>query len=175
MAFYFLFIIIFGSKRVKISSLLIFTSCALILFTGLSGVGVEPRQVTKQSYINDLGNSVLWDSFLAFTLCVFIKLDSVIWKHCTLLSFATITHFMVLLYLITTSQITENLTFFFYNWYDELIIIIGLLQMAVSYNGFRGATVNAHGYIQSLLPRLRANCSGHSKSLHIQKTAKAKL
>ena len=53
--------------------------------------------------------------------------------------------------------------------------MVGLLQMAVSYNGLRGATVNAYGLIQDLLSWLGLYNSGTGEGLHLQKEAKRKI
>lgn len=38
----------------------------------------------------------------------------------------------------------------FYTWYDELIIMVGILQMAISHNGLTNALGGMRGFISRL-------------------------
>ncbi len=137
MAVYFLFIVVFGNKYNKIHAVIILLSCFLnILFPIEMAVDVK-------SYISNREVYTLLDGATALMLTMFLKLDKIAWKQALLLAFATLCHIMIIL------SIKQAHAGFFYTWYDELIITIGLLQMMVSYDGLIGALSN----LQELLLR----------------------
>ena len=75
---------------------------------------------------------ILWDGVTAAILSLFLFFDKIAWKQAVLLSVATLCHAMIVIDL--TIQSTW-FSLFFYNYYDELIILVGVSQMAVSHNG----------------------------------------
>ena len=70
---------------------------------------------------------------------MFLVFDKTAWKQALLLAFATVCHGMIIYDLTIASSI---FSLFFYSFYDELIITIGILQMMVSYDGFTTALSN---------------------------------
>lgn len=76
---------------------------------------------------------------LSLTFKKVFRSDSSAWKQAFILGFATLTHTMVLLDLTITSN---WFSLFFYNYYDELIITVGLLQLWVSSNGMVNGITN---------------------------------
>lgn len=131
MAVYFLFILIFSESRYKVHAVIIFLSSALNLYFEL------PISTNIDEYIHNRNVFILWDSATMLILLLFLAFDSVAWKQALLLTFATMTHIMITYHLTTTEPSLFSL--FFYSYYDELIIMVGLLQMMVSYNGFIAA------------------------------------
>ena len=83
-------------------------------------------------YIYNRNVSVLWDGATALILSMFLVFDKLAWKQALLLAFATLCHIMIIYDLTIASSI---FSLFFYSFYDELIITIGILQMMVSYDG----------------------------------------
>lgn len=116
------------------------------------------------SYIETLNTIILIDSSFALSCTMILKLSPSAWKHSLLLCFATLCHCMVLL------SLKHEYASIFYLWYDELIILIGLLQMVISYNGFTTALRN----IQGLLYRRNADSNSVSSGLPPQKKRKVK-
>lgn len=76
---------------------------------------------------------------LTLTYKKIFRSDSNAWKQAFILGFATLVHTMVLLDLTITSN---WFSLFFYNYYDELIITVGLLQLWVSSNGMVNGITN---------------------------------
>jgi len=137
MVAYFLFIAVFGSKGDKAHSVIIFLSCiAVVLFP------LNPAK-TVSDYIENRDAFLLMDGGVALTLTMFMSLDKTAWKQALLLAFASLCHIMIIL------SIKNAHAGFFYTWYDELIIAVGILQMMVSYDGLIRALSN----FQSLLLR----------------------
>ena len=116
------------------------------------------------SYNETLNTIILIDSAFALSCAMILRLSPSAWKHSLLLCFATFCHCMLLL------SLKYDYVSIFYLWYDELIIMVGLLQMVISYNGFTKAFRN----IQGLLHWRNANSDGVSSSLPTQKKRKAK-
>lgn len=116
------------------------------------------------SYIEMVSKLTLIDACFALSCTMIITISKTAWKHALLLSFATLCHIMIILSL-------KNESYgFFYLWYDELIILVGLLQMVISYDGF----TRALNRIQGLLCGRNHSSHGYNQSLSIQKKRKAK-
>tara|TARA_R110000782_G_scaffold65561_1_gene133447 strand:- start:602 stop:1150 length:549 start_codon:yes stop_codon:yes gene_type:complete len=164
MAIYFFVILFFGSGQ-RLHSLLILFGC----FLGAAIPDVESNSFVE--FIRCVNSSALIDGLTALSLSMILFLDKVAFKQVLLLSFATLIHIMVIY---DTTIESSYFSLFFYNYYDELIITIGLLQMAVSHNGLRGAIVNILRFTEGMFSRLGDGCSGTSESLHIQKKSKVK-
>jgi len=129
-AVYFLLILLFGGSQSRIHSAIIFLSSALNVMFQL------PESTDLASYVYNRNVFVLWDGITAFILTMFLVFDRIAWKQALLLAFATLCHFMII-YDLTIASSWFSL--FFYNYYDELIITVGLTQMAISYNGINTA------------------------------------
>lgn len=157
LTFYFLFIVLFGKLRDKISSFIVFVASIFIVITADYDFSVIGNIVSNESYTQDVWLSILWDGGTALALTMFLRYDEHAWKQALLLAFATIYHSMILLYLTTDSTLTKEIVVFFYTWYDESIILIGLIQLLVSADGmanairgakilFRRDSISTHGY-----------------------------
>ena len=118
----------------------------------------------SMSYIELTNKVVLIDGCFALVCALLLKVSPTAYKHTLLLSFATLCHIMIILSLKTKSY------GFFYLWYDELIILVELLQMVISYDGF----TRALNRIQGLLRGRNHDNHGYNQSLSIQKKRKAK-
>ena len=165
MAIYFFIILCFGNGS-RSHSFLILISCGL-------GLAIpDVKNYSFAEFIRCVNTSVLIDGLTALSLSMILFLDKVAFKQVLLLSFATLTHIMVIY---DTTIESSYFSLFFYSYYDELIITVGLLQMAVSYDGLRSACVNLYRFAKGMLDWSRYDNSSASKSLHIQKERKAKV
>ncbi len=145
-AAYFLFIVIFSDSEYKVHATIIFLSSSLNIYFTL------PQSTNITEYIYNRNLSILWDSVTMLILVAFIAFDRVAWKQALLLSFATLCHIMIICHL-TIGQSMFSL--FFYSYYDELVIMVGILQIMVSYNGFIAAlrSIREHLFRTSLYLR----------------------
>ena len=84
-------------------------------------------------------------------------------KQAALLVFATLCHTMVLYDLTVTSM---QISLFFYNWYEELIVLTGLLQMAAAHDGITSALYGIREHLY------RVRDGNHSFSKAISKLSK---
>lgn len=156
MAVYFLFVFIFGSRSAKIHSAIIFLSCFVVIFFPMA------KATTQEAYIAKREIYTLYDGVTSLILVMFITKDKYAWKQALLLSFATLCHIMVILSLINQQA------GFFYNWYSELIFLIGILQIMVSYDGF----IHALSNLQVLLLRAYTYCNRTIQSLPTHKKSR---
>ena len=138
MAFYFSFVFLFGDREYKVHAFIISLFALLNLFT-VSEIVTSTDQSYVSAFIEDTHISILWDGATALILTMFMVFDKTAWKQALLLAFAVLCHSMIIYDLTIASS---WFSFLFYNWYDELIIVVGLLQMGVSYNGFTTALSN---------------------------------
>ena len=164
LTFYFLFLTLFGEIRIKISSFFVFISSIFIMITASYDFSVVGNIVSDKFYEQDVGLSILWDGVTALTIAMFIKYDKYVIRQSLLLIFATLCHVMVLL-----SLLNSHVGFFF-TWYDELIIAVGLLQMMVSYDGLIGAFSN----LQDLLLRTYTYRNRNIQNLSAYKNGRKK-
>ena len=108
-------------------------------------------------FIKGINTAILIDGITAFTLTMFLFIDKLAWKQALILCFATLCHIMII-YDLTIASTWFSV--FFYNYYDELIITVGLTQMAVSYDGINTALRN----IREFIFRVSLHSWGYSKS-----------
>lgn len=139
LTFYFLFLILFGDIRVKISSFIVFLSSLFIMITASWDFTVIGNIVSDDDYVADVGISILWDGVTGLILVMFLVYDENAWKQALLLAFATLWHTVVLSYLTTDSAVIEDSLMFFNIWYYEFIILVSLLQLWVSRDGMADA------------------------------------
>ena len=154
---YFLFISIFGGSCNRIHAVIIFLASALNILFQL------PEANTLEQYVYNKNVFVLWDGATAFILTMFLVFDKSAWKQALILAFAVLCHIMIV-YDLTISS--SWFSVFFYNFYDELIIVAGILQLTVSYDGFTRSLNN----LQGLLFRWFLNHNSGGSSLPTQKT-----
>lgn len=167
-ASWFLFIAFFNREHRLLAAILFTGSFLNIIFIYLMS------DVASFSFNDSKVFLIKLDGVLSFLMLIIISHDKTAWRHALILAFAVTCHSMILLFLITKSPAVWELCEFFYDYYDELIIISALLQMVVSFNGLRGAAINADRLLQVLFYGSRLRGSGVSSSLHIQKEAKDK-
>lgn len=139
-AVYFLFIIVFSRGKNRIHAVIIFIASTLNVLFQL------PISENTEQYIYNRNVFVIWDGITAVILTMFLFFDRLAWKKALILSFAVLCHSMII-YDITISS--SLFTVFFYNYYDELIIMIGLAQMMISYDIFIRSLRNIQEHIFS--------------------------
>lgn len=162
LAAYFFIILIFGTENNRVHAAIIFWASLLnVMF-------ILPESTNLAEYIHNRNVSVLWDGATALILSMFLIFDKTAWKQALLLAFATLCHIMIIYDLTIASSI---FSLFFYSFYDELIITIGILQMMVSYDGITAALGNirksmagAVGDIRSYSQRLSSSEKGGKRT-----------
>lgn len=132
MAIFFLFIFVFSTVEYKASSFIIFLS-SILLYNTYSDPLTIP---TIENYTKNVGVSMLWDGATAMILTTALSVDKLAVKQALLLAFATTCHIMVLCDLPISSNVVTNM---FYTFYDELIILVCIAQMAISHDAFTTA------------------------------------
>jgi len=138
---WFLFILFSASKKYKATSLILFIVwtfyCACFIF-GL---------FDSLTYRENIKLMILIDSVTGFILVTdqFISKYSI--KIALTIAFAVLCHSMLLLHNTTTSADVKIYATWFYNYYDYLIALVGILQLLVSYDGFASGV---KGFTRSL-------------------------
>ena len=107
------FILMITSKGYRISSLILFVFALINIITFEKIPFDILSDEYMSAYIDERWLFIKFDGVLALILTATLKYNEVSWKHASLLAFATVWHAMVLLYLVTDSQLTEYLTIFF--------------------------------------------------------------
>lgn len=158
MTVYFLFILLFADKSIKTHAGIVFLACLIPSLFPLDAA------IDVNSYIEKKGLYAMYDGCVAMILSMLLMYDKTAWKHALLLAFATLCHIMIIL------SIKHAHAGFFYTWYDELIIAVGLLQMMVSYDGLIGALSN----LQDLLLRTYHYFNRAIQSLQLHKKSKGR-
>lgn len=160
MAIYFFIILLFGYGY-RVHSFIILSSC-------LIGIAIpDMKDESLAEFLRCVNTSILLDSVTALILSMMLFFDKVAWKQAVLLSFATIAHIMVILDITTNST---AFSLFFYNYYDELIITVGIFQMMVSMNGFNTALRN----LWECLSRVDFNLRCYSKNIPLPQIHKTR-
>lgn len=136
---WFAFILFFGSKSIRFSSLI------LTVYWLLYVILYQLKLFDPLPYLDITRILNRIDGSIGLMLTMFLWVDKNASKHALLLAFAVLCHTM-LLYDLTKDSNWFSL--FFYNWYDELIILVCLLQITVSYNGFNRARIDAPRKLQ---------------------------
>ena len=142
MAVYFFIILCFGTGY-RIHSFIIVVSCIIGLCIP------EAKDDSLEEFLRLVNTSILLEGVTAFTLSMVLIFDKLAWKQALLLAFATLCHIMIN-YDITIASSPFSL--FFYSFYDELIITVGILQMMASYNGITTALRSAREHIYRSTP-----------------------
>ena len=139
---WFLFIILFGNnKYLPHATILFLMAFVNILFVDVFGM-VDPL-----TYVESKDILMWYDIMVALIMITALRIDTLAWKHALILAFAATCHFMILYDLTVYPSFVSYL---FYTWYEELIIMVGLLQMAISHNGLTNALGNARELILRL-------------------------
>lgn len=152
LAAYFLFILAFGGGGNRVHAAIIFLASSLNVIFEL------PLSTNVAEYVHNRNVFVLWDGATALILAMFLAFDKIAWKQALLLAFATLCHIMIIYDLTIASSI---FSLFFYSFYDELIITVGILQMMVSYDGF----ITALGRLQEFISWRSSDSRGFSECL----------
>ena len=124
----------------------------------------------SMTYLESLSVLIKYDGALALIMIALLYVDKAAWKHALILAFAVMCHSMISLYLITDSSFLESVSFLFYEYYDELIILSALLQLWVSRDGMAKGIDNASRTLQSCLLRVnwRRVCRIQGYNLHFK-------
>lgn len=155
-------ILSFGDKNYFLCSIIILVASVVnILMVDVFGL------TDSMGYIELRGLSIKIDGLAAVILTAFYTKDKLAFKMSLLLAFSVLCHTMIVYNLTVHSGFVSN---FFYAWYDELIITIGILQMWISRNGIITVLRNKRGNI--LWISFYSWC--HSKSLCTRKRSEAK-
>ena len=162
-AAWFLFIVISCGKQHPSAAILFLSSLFNISFHFLGAFD-------DMTYTEALLILIKYDGALALIMTMIMLIDKTAWKHALILSFAVLCHFMISLYLITDSSKLESVSFIFYEYYDELIILTAILQMVVSLDGMVKGINSAFRFIQSSLLRNHTSwgCRFQSSYIYIK-------
>jgi hypothetical protein len=138
MAAWFL-ILLFSNKNYFLCSI-------VILLSSLTNIIiVDVLNLTGPlSYIAERGFLIKLDGLTAVILTTLYAKDKLAFKMSLLLVFSVLCHTMIIYDITVHSSFVTNV---FYNWYDELIMTIGILQMVISSDGLTSALRNIQLYI----------------------------
>jgi len=160
MAAYFLVVTIFGNGQSKRHSAIIFISALVFIFCSY-----PPTSDFKQ-YILNRNLDLIYEILTCVALMMILTFDRDAWKHLALLLFAVLCHVMIIYRLTIEYTLISH---WFYLYYDELLILIGISQMVVSRDGFRTALSN----VLVLLRRVWVNtCRAYQAGLLFKQTKK---
>ncbi len=152
----FLLVAIFGDYKYRWCSVIIFVSSFINIIT-FSEIKFD---ILSEAYMIEFllerERLIRLDGITAIALAFAFAKPA--FKQAALLAFATLCHTMVLYDLTSNSM---QISLFFYNWYEELIILTGLLQMAAAHDGI---TSSLYGIRESLF-RVRVNYNSFRKTL----------
>jgi len=146
--------------RYKLHAFVIFMFSIAAFVTAPDASNEIARALTIDEYANDVGVSVLWDGVTGLILVSLLFFDKLASRQALLLAFAVVCHIMVYCYLKEDPEWLQAIAAGFYYFYDELIILICLMQMAASYNGFISAYINALRELQNFVLRSK-HCSNY--------------
>ncbi|PHS02401.1 MAG: hypothetical protein COA78_21005, partial [Blastopirellula sp.] len=149
---WFLFIIVFCDiKHLPHAAILFIMATVNILFVDVFGM-TNPLSYVEEKYL------LMWyDLSIALFMITILLVDKQAWKHALILAFAAMCHFMIIYDLTVYSSFVTNL---FYAWYDELIITVGMLQMAISYNVFSNSLRGMRRFISGCTNNIRDRSQG---------------
>lgn len=141
-ALLFVFIAGFASSKYRHGAIVVFIFSSInIMLTPL---------MQSLEYVAALEILIKIDAITVLFLCLSCKSNKFSIQQAILLTFATVCHAMLLYELTISSNYISDL---FYNYYDELIILVGILQIMAARNGIISAYTRVREYL--LCP---ANC-----------------
>jgi hypothetical protein len=150
---WFLFIIVFGDNKYLPHATILFLMATInILFVDIFGM------TNPLTYVEEKVLLMWYDILIGMFMIALLMIDKQAWKHALILAFAALCHYMIIYDLTVYSSFVSNV---FYNWYDELIITVGVIQMVISHNGLISALRNIREYIL----RISFYCWHYSKSI----------
>ena len=171
LAIYFIFILLSGDSKYKRHALVLVVYSAIYYFMP----SLDQTSLTyKESYMQDVNVSMLIEGAAGYAMLCCLPFDRLAKFHALTLAFAVLTHCMVYCYLKESPEWIQTIAYGFHAFYDELIILVGLLQMAVSYNGIITAYNNALRKLQSLVLRNKLYSSYLRKGLLSRKKREIK-
>lgn len=142
-ALFFIIKLIGGESRDRKHSLILCFLCFLYFITPEMDVN-QSMELYKSAYIEALFIEILITGDGMLIMFMAAPFDKKAFLHAVLLAFIILTNFML------TWHYTVSSSPFFYSYFDELIIIASLLQIAVSYNGFIGSISRIVGFFRRL-------------------------
>jgi len=171
LAIYFIFILLAGDSKYKRHSLVLVVYSVVYFFMP----SLDQDSLTyKADYLQAVDISMMIEGAAGLAMAYFLSKDSLAKYHAGILVFAIVCHFMVYYKIKGDPEWIQAIAYGFHAFYDELIIIVGLLQMAVSKNGITTAYNNAPGKLQNLV-FWAGVCSNHlRKSLLSRKKREIK-
>ena len=148
LAIYFIFILAFGDSRYKAHSFLLVTY-SFIYFL-MPELNVESTTY-RNDYLLQVNASMLIEGAAGLAMICILLFDRLARYHALILAFAVTCHFMVYCDIQGDPKWILTIASGFYVFYDELIILVGVMQMAVSYNGFTTASINTPRKLQGVI------------------------
>lgn len=127
-ALFFAIKLIGGERRDRIHSFIICFICALYFLIPNIDVTLS-KELYKTAYIEALYIVILISGAGMLSMFSMIFFDNKAFIHALLLAFIILVNFML------TWHYTISPQSFFYTYFDELLIIAGILQIMVSHNG----------------------------------------
>jgi len=172
LAIYFVFILLSGDSKYKKHAFVLVAYSAIYYFMP----ALDQSSLTyKQSYMQDVNVSMMIEGATGFAMLLCLPLGDKLAKfQALILAFAVMCHVMVYCNLKGDPEWIQAIAYGFYAFYDELIILVGLMQMAVSYNGFITAYNNSLRKLQSFVLRTRVYSNYLRKSLSARKKREIK-
>jgi len=167
-AVWFLLITVTCGKKHPAAAILFLGSLVNIVTVDFLGL------VDGMTYLESKEMLIKHDGALALIMTMIMAIDKTAWKHALILVFAVVCHSMISLHLITDSSFLEGVSFLFYEYYDELIIMSALLQLWVSRDGMAKGLDNAFRFLQCVLFRFIFHSYRLHKSLSTQKKIKGR-
>lgn len=144
--------------------------CAIIILLSsvLNIVVVDMYELTLYMTITDeLGTLITLDGVTALALSFLYFKDKLALNMSLLLVFSVLCHGMVIYNIIHISLVSS----IFYAHYDELIMTIGILQMAISSNGITSALRNIREHLLRI--SFYSHCYSKGFSLHKRSGARS--
>ena len=173
LAVWFFISILAKGIRGNLSSFIIFVSVCVQMYIFKENTQVYGSVEYSNEYVDELRLCVRLSGVTLLSLVMILWRDRVAWKQAFIFAFATFVHNMVLL----DFTITSNwFSLFFHDYYDGLIIIVGLLQLWVSSNGMVDGINNLFRKASRSILRfhIRWGWSVQNRHIHYRKTKSEK-
>ncbi len=142
---WFLYLYLFADNVFKASSGLLALYWLLYVVIFING-SFDPL-----SYLDSIYYVICIDGVFAILILFYRYTDKNAARHAGILCFVILCHTVISLHLTSSHEYVKLLTVFFYNLYNELVILTMLLQIMVSKNGINSASIGSHGFSQKLL------------------------
>jgi len=154
-----------------------YPSAAILFLSSVLNIIVVQylRFFDGMGYLDAIYIAIKYDGALGLLMLTLMRIDRRARCHAVILGFAVLCHSMLSLYLITDSSLIEDVSFLFYEYYDELIIMTALLQMWVSRDGMANGLNNAFRQLQRFLLGRNIYICDHPKRLSTRKERKGKV